>query len=142
MKSTKQLRTKNKKNIEDMNSSNQLIFGIKTDFILWTIVAIASLSVCFLSAYCPILLSSDPLKSIFVIFSAVTLLFIAKFTTQGKRGLKFLIGARVEMRKVTWPTYREIINSTFVIIVAVSLSSVIVYLFGFFFMCFMHWILK
>jgi preprotein translocase SecE subunit len=142
MKSTKQLRTTNKNNTEGMSSSKQIIFGIRANFILWTIIVGVFFFACFLSVYCPILLSSDPLKAIFVIFSVVTLLFIAKFTTQGKKGLKFLIGARVEMRKVTWPTYREVINSTFVIIVAVFLSSVMVYLVGFFFMCFMHWILK
>jgi preprotein translocase subunit SecE len=142
MKSTKQLRIINKKKIGNANSLCRLILRFRSDFFLWLLVFVVFFSVCFLSVYCPILLSSDPLKAIFVIFSAGILLFIAKFTSQGKKGWKFLLGARAEMRKVTWPTYREIINSTFVIIVAVLLSSILVYFVGFFFMYFMHWVLK
>jgi preprotein translocase subunit SecE len=142
MKSTNQSRTTNKKNLPTTNVSHRLISIIRSDFFLWLIVIVVFSLVCFLSIYSSILISSDSLKAIFVIFGASILLFVAKFTNQGKKGWKFLLGARSEMRKVTWPTYREIINSTFVIIVAVFLSSVLIYFVGFFFMYFMHWILK
>jgi len=38
-----------------------------------------------------------------------------------------------EMRKVTWPTRRELINSTIVVIVISAIVAVIIYLFDLFF---------
>ena len=47
-----------------------------------------------------------------------------------------------EMRKVTWPTRSELINSTIVVIIISAIVAVIIYIFDRFFSTMLHLILK
>ena len=49
-------------------------------------------------------------------------------TAKGKAGLAFAKESRVEARKVVWPTRAETIQTTIIIVIAVSLISVLLYL--------------
>ncbi len=48
-------------------------------------------------------------------------------TTKGKAGLAFAKESKVEARKVIWPTRAETIQTTLIIIVAVSLVSLLLW---------------
>jgi preprotein translocase subunit SecE len=49
-------------------------------------------------------------------------------TTKGKAGLAFAKESKVEARKVVWPTRPETVQTTIIIVIAVSLISVLLYL--------------
>ena len=49
-------------------------------------------------------------------------------TTKGKTSLAFAKEARIEARKVVWPTRAETIQTTIIIVIAVSLISLMLYL--------------
>jgi len=49
-------------------------------------------------------------------------------TTKGKSGLAFAKESKVEARKVVWPTRAETVQTTIIIVIAVSLISVLLYL--------------
>ncbi len=49
-------------------------------------------------------------------------------TTKGKTSLAFAKESRIEARKVVWPTRAETIQTTIIIVIAVSLISVLLYL--------------
>jgi len=48
-------------------------------------------------------------------------------TTKGKNGLAFAKEARIEARKVVWPSRQETIQTTLIIIVAVALVSLMLW---------------
>jgi len=48
-------------------------------------------------------------------------------TAKGKAGLAFAQEAKIEARKVVWPTRSETIQTTIIIVIAVSLVSVLLY---------------
>jgi len=58
----------------------------------------------------------------------VTLLGSAYFITNGIRTADYLIETEIEMRKVTWPTSREVLVATGVVIVIVILLGVYLFL--------------
>jgi len=49
-------------------------------------------------------------------------------TAKGKEGLAFAKEARIEARKVVWPTRNETVQTTLIIIVAVTIVSLLLYL--------------
>lgn len=56
--------------------------------------------------------------SILIVMAAIAL-FVAAFTTKGRTFIEFAKDARLEVRKVVWPTRQETVQTT-LIIVAVS----------------------
>ena len=78
----------------------------------------------------------------FIIVGIVALLVIARFTNQGMKGWNFLLDARLEMRKVVWPTRQETINSTIIVLVIVVIASLLIYFVGLLFMHLIQWILN
>ncbi|UDG81201.1 Protein translocase subunit SecE [Candidatus Hartigia pinicola] len=64
-------------------------------------------------------------------FSVVTLLTIASFiaacTKKGKKTLVFLHEARIEIRKVIWPTRQEALQTTFIVAVVTTVMSLILW---------------
>jgi preprotein translocase subunit SecE len=141
MKNTKQLRITHTKKSGILLRIYQSVWTSRLDFFLWSLLSLVLVFVCFFSVSCPFFSSSDSLTSLFIIMGLIFLLFIIRFTTQGSKGWKFLLGTRLEMQKVIWPTRKEIINSTFVILVIILLSSILIYFIGFLFMYIMHCIL-
>ncbi len=57
-------------------------------------------------------------------------LVVARFTNQGRRFWAFLISSKLEMAKVVWPTRKETMTMTGMVIVVVMIFSLIIYLFG------------
>lgn len=77
----------------------------------------------------------------FIIIGALLLLF-AKTTTQGKLAWSFIKDSRGEMRKVVWPTRKETVNTTMIIIVVVLISALILWIFDGLFMYLVRTILS
>lgn len=56
-------------------------------------------------------------------------IFIAYLSVQGKRAWGFIQEARVELRKVTWPTRQEAVQMTLIVIVMVFIVGIIIWVF-------------
>jgi preprotein translocase subunit SecE len=54
----------------------------------------------------------------------IILIAIASWTSQGQRAWKFIRAARVELRKVVWPTRQETTQTTLVVIAMVAVTAV------------------
>jgi preprotein translocase subunit SecE len=52
---------------------------------------------------------------------------LSYLTTQGKKALTFIKGARTELRKVTWPTRQETFQTTLVVFVMVVIMALILW---------------
>ena len=69
----------------------------------------------------------------FIVIS-VLLLLLAKTTTHGAIAWSFIKASKAEMRKVVWPTRKETVNTTMIIIVVVLVSALILWVFDSIFM--------
>lgn len=59
------------------------------------------------------------LRVLILVVMAIVALFVAAFTTKGRTFVEFAKDARLEVRKVVWPTRQETVQTT-LIIAAVS----------------------
>lgn len=110
--------------------------------LLWFVMIVIISSIVFASIYLTIFKDSSALTAALIILGVVFLLVIAKQTNEGSTCWQFILNARLEMRKVVWPTRQETINSTFIVLVIVVISSIIIYLVGLLFMNIMQAILS
>lgn len=113
-----------------------------TNKLLWLGIIIVAAAIVFSSMYFPIFENSSALTAAFIIVGIVVMLSIARLTHQGAKGWQFILEARLEMRKVVWPTRQETINSTLVVLAIVAIASVIIYFVGLLFMHAIQWILS
>jgi preprotein translocase subunit SecE len=60
---------------------------------------------------------------------AVVAFFIAASSDPGRRGLGFVRDARVEVRKVVWPTRQETVQTTIAVLFMVVLVAIMLWLF-------------
>jgi preprotein translocase subunit SecE len=60
-----------------------------------------------------------PLKMAGWIILVAAMLGIAALTTQGKATIAFMKEARIELRKVVWPTRQETVQTTMIVVVLV-----------------------
>ncbi len=63
---------------------------------------------------------------------AVIAFFIAASSDPGRRGLGFMRDARVEVRKVVWPTRQETLQTTIAVLFMVVLVAIMLWLFDMF----------
>ena len=64
----------------------------------------------------------------FYYFEEESQLFIVSITDVGRRGLGFVKDARVEVRKVVWPTRQETVQTTLAVLVMVILVAIMLWL--------------
>jgi len=86
-------------------------------------------------------ISSTYLSSIAVITVLVTLV-VTRFTNQGRKFWTFLMASKLEMAKVVWPTRKETMTMSGMVIVVVMIFSFFIYLFGLFFGKFIQYFLS
>ena len=86
-------------------------------------------------------ISSTYLSSIAVVTVLVALV-IARFTNQGRKFWSFLMASKLEMAKVVWPTRKETLTMSGMVIVVVMIFSFFIYLFGLFFGKFIQYFLS
>ncbi len=68
-----------------------------------------------------------PVRVTFMIIFGIIALLIALTTEKGKIAWKFLQEARLELRKVVWPTRQETLQTTLMIAVIVLVMSLILW---------------
>jgi len=59
---------------------------------------------------------------------AATAFFIVSTTDIGRRGIGFARDARVEVRKVVWPTRQETLQTTIAVLIMVFLVAIMLWL--------------
>jgi preprotein translocase subunit SecE len=67
------------------------------------------------------------IRVVAILVAAAIAFLIAATTTKGKIALGFAREARIETRKVVWPTRQETIQTTLIIMVAVALMSMLLW---------------
>jgi len=72
---------------------------------------------------------SQLLRVIGLLAIAATALFIVSTTEIGRRSLGFVRDARVEVRKVVWPTRTETTQTTIAVLIMVFLVAIMLWLF-------------
>jgi preprotein translocase subunit SecE len=72
---------------------------------------------------------SQLLRVLGMLTVAVVAFFIAATSDQGRRGLSFVREARVEVRKVVWPTRQETLQTTIAVLFMVILVAIMLWLF-------------
>ena len=72
---------------------------------------------------------SQLLRVIGLLAIAATAFFIVSTTEIGRRGLGFVRDARVEVRKVVWPTRTETTQTTIAVLIMVFLVAIMLWLF-------------
>ncbi len=99
--------------------------GSKLDWLLWLLVVLLIGGGVFGNYY----FESEPLlwRVSGVVAVAIVALVIGLQTTAGKSFSEFFKGARVEIKKVVWPTRQETLQTTLVVVVVVALMSLILW---------------
>lgn len=72
---------------------------------------------------------STPIRVVAIFVLLVLALVFAALTNEGKRALNFFSESRVELRRIVWPTRPETMQTTFIIIAATVLLSLILWAF-------------
>ena len=75
---------------------------------------------------------SQLLRVLGMLAVAVIAFFIAATSDLGRRGLGFVKDARVEVRKVVWPTRQETLQTTIAVLFMVVLVAIMLWLFDMF----------
>ena len=75
---------------------------------------------------------SQLLRVLGMLAVAVIAFFIAASSDPGRRGLGFVRDARVEVRKVVWPTRQETLQTTIAVLFMVILVAIMLWLFDMF----------
>ncbi len=75
---------------------------------------------------------SQLLRVLGMLAVAVVAFFIAASSDPGRRGLGFVKDARVEVRKVVWPTRQETLQTTVAVLFMVILVAIMLWLFDMF----------
>ena len=75
---------------------------------------------------------SQLLRVLGMLAVAVLAFFIAASSDPGRRGLGFAKDARVEVRKVVWPTRQETLQTTIAVLFMVILVAIMLWLFDMF----------
>ena len=75
---------------------------------------------------------SQVLRVLGMLAVAVVAFFIVASSDPGRRGLSFVKEARVEVRKVVWPTRQETLQTTIAVLFMVILVAIMLWLFDMF----------
>ncbi len=75
---------------------------------------------------------SQLLRVLGMLAVAIVAFLIAATTDKGRRGLGFVREARVEVRKVVWPTRQEALQTTLAVLFMVILVAIMLWLFDLF----------
>lgn len=70
---------------------------------------------------------STPVRVVAIFVLIVLALVFAALTNEGKRALAFFSEARTELRRIVWPTRPEATQTTFIIIAATVLLSLVLW---------------
>ncbi len=99
--------------------------GSKLDWLLWLLVVLLIAGAVVGNYY----FDSQPLlwRVSGVVVLAIVALVIGLQTSSGKSFSEFFKGARVEIKKVVWPTRQETMQTTVVVVLVVALMALILW---------------
>ena len=99
------------------------------NYIRWFVgIALIGIAVYGNSAF-----AEEPLKVAFlyrvigVIIVSGLGLFVAATTVEGKQTLKVVLDSRTEIRRVVWPTRIETIQTTLIVLVAITIAALVLW---------------
>ncbi|MCI7353955.1 MAG: preprotein translocase subunit SecE [[Actinobacillus] rossii] len=72
---------------------------------------------------------STPIRVVAIFVLIVLALVFAGLTNEGKRAIGFFSESRTELRRIVWPTRAETMQTTFIIIAATVIISLILWAF-------------
>jgi preprotein translocase subunit SecE len=109
----------------------------RLDRLRWFVIALLVGSVFVANIFLPE--QTNTFRLLWNLMAGLIVLGVVSFTQKGKRAWIFAKDARVELRKVIWPTRQETIHSTVMIIVVVivtalflwSIDSILLWAIGF-----------
>ena len=99
--------------------------GSGLDFLKWVIVAIFLAAAIVGNHY--FAEQSLLIRVVAILVAASIAFLVAATTTKGKTAFGFAKEARVEARKVVWPTRQETIQTTLIIMLAVAVMSLLLW---------------
>ncbi|HEV2614180.1 MAG TPA: preprotein translocase subunit SecE [Gammaproteobacteria bacterium] len=91
------------------------------DSVKWFFVALLICGIFVANIFLPE--QTSALRLLWNLVAGLIVLGVASFTQKGKRAWNFAKEARVELRKVVWPTRQETIQSTVMIMVVVIITA-------------------
>lgn len=78
------------------------------------------------------MVSSEPVRVLGMLFGLGMAVFVATLSAPGAAALAFSRGSIIEIRKVVWPTRKETINTTLLVMAMVVLVGIILWVFDMF----------
>ena len=96
--------------------------------ILWFVVAIIVGAGVFVNSYFSSFTSSYTASIVVVI--VILAMSVARFTNQGRRFWSFFQDSKLELSKVVWPSRKETMTITIMVILVVLIFSVLIYFVG------------
>ncbi|MFW0072534.1 MAG: preprotein translocase subunit SecE [Coxiella-like endosymbiont] len=113
--------------------------GKKTRFdgLKWLLVVVSLVGTVIADFYSLIVW---PIRAAVDVGVIAVLLVIASQTEKGQKAWGFIKGARMELRKVVWPTRTEAIQTTLLVVVMVLVTALILWGIDSFFMWTIAWI--
>ncbi|QJC36611.1 preprotein translocase subunit SecE [Enterobacteriaceae endosymbiont of Donacia simplex] len=94
-----------------------------TDIVKWFISTILLVIILVLNYNYPNINLS--IRLILLFFILTLIIFIISFTKKGKKLFSFIYNARMEARKVIWPSYKDTWNTSLIIILIITIISII-----------------
>ncbi|MEM1243282.1 MAG: preprotein translocase subunit SecE [Pseudomonadota bacterium] len=97
----------------------------KSDSFLWLIITVLVLGGIVANVYYDNI--ALPIRIIAWLILAIVVLFIAYYTNFGKKSWQFLLDAKMELRKVVWPTRQEAVQTSMLVIAMVIVMALILW---------------
>lgn len=118
------------------NSQSQTVTHL--DWLKWLVVFILLIAGIVVNLYYNSV--AWAIRAAIGIVLCVILLAIAYQTAKGRKAWSFIKGARVELRKVVWPTRQETIQTTLIVVAMVIVAALILWGLDTFFMWAIAWL--
>lgn len=106
-------------------SASPEVEGSKFDWLLWAVVALLIAGAVVGNYY----FESQPLlwRVVGIVALGIVALVVGLQTTSGKSFSEFFKGARIEIKKVVWPTRQETVQTTLIVVLVIALMSVVLW---------------
>lgn len=107
-----------------MSVNNETISS-KRNGVLWTIIALVFVAALVANYYFTSIATPIRIIAWIVIFSG--LLGLSALTDQGRTAVRFIGEAKIELRKVFWPTKQETIQTTVIVMAMVLVTALLLW---------------
>lgn len=116
------------------NSAEVVTSGSPLDIVLWVIALVLLVGAAMVNQYLPAYW--PPANSVWVrvgviIACIVVALGLSYATHQGKGFVRLLKDARLELRRVTWPTKQETVTTSWQVLLVVIITAIVLWCFDY-----------